>query len=102
MSTGEIPAMVSAGNQYLNEGGAVEDITGISVSNPQGMNHWFIFNFLRSLFLRIIKPFTMVLIAGIILPLINIAILSIAVRDLSGFFGAETDLSIAKIWGVLG
>ena len=102
MSTGEIPAMVSNGNQYLSEGGAVEDITGISLSNPQGTQHSFIYNFLRSLILSIIKPFTMVLIAGIILPLINIAILSIAVRDLSGFFGAETDLSIAKIWGILG
>jgi hypothetical protein len=104
MSANEIPSLISEGGQALKAGGAISDITQIDMKTVGTPGLWSaISTWITSQWMDlIIKPITIVVIAGIVLPLINLMILSMAIRELSAFFGAETDVSIGRIWSVLG
>ena len=103
LATGEIPMVATEGSRTASEGGAISDLIGVDLKDPEksGMLS-FMWQKIKSLFKDIIQPITIVTIAGIVLPLLNLIILSMAVRDMSSFFGAETDISIASIWGIIG
>ena len=103
ISGNEIPMVMSEGGQALKSGGAISDITQADPKTTASTNVFSaIWKKIVSLFTDMIQSVTIVVIAGIVLPLINLMILSMAVRELSAFFGAETDVSIGRIWSILG
>ena len=103
MSGNEIPMIISEGGQALKSGGAISDITQADPKTTASTNVFSaVWKWIVSLFTAMLQSVTIVVIAGIVLPLINLMILSIAIRELSAFFGAETDVSIGRIWSILG